>query len=94
MTITHRSREIFGGFVGRFRHAEWLRKHAFGPDVFLFRNLETGQVLYTQLPFPQVRYRRDSGFQHKDKGNINQFFNIGIQHQETVSKPQLAKQIT
>lgn len=34
----------------RFRPASWLAKNDFGPQVFLFRNLESGQVVYSQLP--------------------------------------------
>lgn len=52
--MNHRSKQIFDGFVGRFRHSKWLHARGFGPDVFLFRNLESGQVMYTQLPFTQV----------------------------------------
>lgn len=52
--IEHRALRIFGNkFGGKFRHESFLRRHGFGPDVFLFRNLETGQVVYTQLPFVQ-----------------------------------------
>ncbi|KAH3682580.1 hypothetical protein WICPIJ_006455 [Wickerhamomyces pijperi] len=34
----------------RFRNAKWLDTNKFGPQVFIFRNLESGQVLYSQLP--------------------------------------------
>ncbi|KAH3899187.1 related to Mitochondrial homologous recombination protein 1 [Saccharomycodes ludwigii] len=34
----------------RFRTAKWLSKAGFAPQVFLFRNLESGQVCYSQLP--------------------------------------------
>ncbi|CEP24199.1 MHR1 [Cyberlindnera jadinii] len=34
----------------RFRSANWLAKNGYAPQVFLFRNLESGQVLYSQLP--------------------------------------------
>ncbi|CAN6628400.1 hypothetical protein TRVA0_011S02916 [Trichomonascus vanleenenianus] len=39
--------------AGKYRTPTWLRKHRYGPNVFVFRNLETNQVLYTQTPFPQ-----------------------------------------
>lgn len=53
--LNHRKLKIFGNhFGGKLRQHRWLEKHAFGPDVFLFRNLESGQVLYTQVPFPQA----------------------------------------
>jgi hypothetical protein len=34
----------------RFRQAKWLASNGYGPQVFLFRNIESGQVLYSQLP--------------------------------------------
>ncbi|ODV59165.1 mitochondrial 54S ribosomal protein mL67, partial [Ascoidea rubescens DSM 1968] len=34
----------------RFRRPGWLRKNGYAPQVFLFRNIESGQVLYSQLP--------------------------------------------
>ncbi|CCD24068.1 mitochondrial 54S ribosomal protein mL67 NDAI_0C04080 [Naumovozyma dairenensis CBS 421] len=34
----------------RFRPATWLKKSGYAPHVYLFRNLEQGQVLYSQLP--------------------------------------------
>ncbi|KAH3673265.1 hypothetical protein WICMUC_003724 [Wickerhamomyces mucosus] len=34
----------------RFRSAKWLEKNSFAPQVFVFRNLESGQVIYSQLP--------------------------------------------
>lgn len=51
--LNHRHLQIFNKFVGKFRDATWLKNNGFGPDVYLFRNLESGQVLYTQLPYPQ-----------------------------------------
>lgn len=36
--------------VSRFRTAQWLQKAGFAPQVFVFRNLESGQVVYSQLP--------------------------------------------
>ncbi|AMD19211.1 HBR310Wp [Eremothecium sinecaudum] len=36
--------------TSRFRTAKWLQKSGFAPQVFLFRNLESGQVVYSQLP--------------------------------------------
>lgn len=36
--------------ASRFRTANWLKKAGFAPQVFLFRNLESGQVVYSQLP--------------------------------------------
>lgn len=35
----------------RFHNANWLKNKGFAPQVFLFRNLESGQVLYSQLPY-------------------------------------------
>lgn len=34
----------------RFRTGKWLQKSGYAPQVFLFRNLESGQVVYSQLP--------------------------------------------
>lgn len=34
----------------RFRPAGWLQKNEFGPQVFIFRNIESGQVIYSQTP--------------------------------------------
>lgn len=34
----------------RFRAAKWLASNDFAPQVFLFRNIESGQVLYSQIP--------------------------------------------
>lgn len=48
--------------AGKFRRPGWLQKHRYGPNVFVFRNLETNQVLYTQTPFPQ-RYNIKKQFQ-------------------------------
>lgn len=67
--VNHRALRIFGNhFGGRFRHPTWLQRHGFGPDVFLFRNLESGQVLYTQLPFTQA-YNIKTQFQNPNWQN-------------------------
>ncbi|KAI0463854.1 hypothetical protein LJB42_002862 [Komagataella kurtzmanii] len=34
----------------KLRSAKWIQKNGFAPQVFLFRNIETNQVLYSQLP--------------------------------------------
>lgn len=36
--------------ITKFRPASWLQKAGYAPQVFLFRNLESGQVLYSQFP--------------------------------------------
>lgn len=36
--------------VTKFRPAAWLQKAGYAPQVFIFRNLESGQVLYSQFP--------------------------------------------
>ena len=36
--------------ASRFRPVEWIKKAGYAPQVFVFRNLESGQVLYSQLP--------------------------------------------
>ncbi|KAH3661186.1 hypothetical protein OGAPHI_006593 [Ogataea philodendri] len=34
----------------RFRQPQWLAGNGFAPHVYLFRNIESGQVLYSQTP--------------------------------------------
>lgn len=34
----------------KFRNSHWLKTNDFAPQVFLFRNIETGQVIYSQTP--------------------------------------------
>ncbi|CAR24866.1 mitochondrial 54S ribosomal protein mL67 [Lachancea thermotolerans CBS 6340] len=52
----------------RFRTAQWLKKAGFAPQVFLFRNLESGQVIYSQVPvFNQ--HQIDALFQRPDWAN-------------------------
>lgn len=34
----------------KFRNSHWLKTNDFAPQVFLFRNIETGQVVYSQTP--------------------------------------------
>lgn len=36
--------------ASRFRPAQWLAKAGFSPSVYMFRHLEHGQVLYSQVP--------------------------------------------
>ncbi|QLQ80973.1 hypothetical protein HG537_0E03280 [Torulaspora globosa] len=36
--------------IRKFRPASWLQKAGFAPQVFIFRNLESGQVVYSQFP--------------------------------------------
>ncbi|AET38689.1 mitochondrial 54S ribosomal protein mL67 Ecym_3190 [Eremothecium cymbalariae DBVPG len=36
--------------ASRFRTAKWLQKAGYAPQVYVFRNLESGQVIYSQLP--------------------------------------------
>lgn len=45
-------RPVYGGL----RSARWLRSFKYGPMVTAFRNLETGQVLFTQTLHPQQFY--------------------------------------
>jgi hypothetical protein len=44
---------------GAFRTAEWYRQRKLGPLVCAFRNIETGQVLFTQTLHPQEWYIKD-----------------------------------
>lgn len=50
----------------RYRPASWLRKNEFAPQVFLFRNMESGQVLYSQLPTFTVSFDSTSQITKKD----------------------------
>jgi len=34
----------------KFRTAFWLRENEFAPQIYLFRNIESGQVIYSQTP--------------------------------------------
>ncbi|GMF06850.1 unnamed protein product [[Candida] boidinii] len=34
----------------QFRNSNWLKTNGFAPQVYLFRNIESGQVIYSQLP--------------------------------------------
>ncbi|SCV03407.1 LAME_0H10176g1_1 [Lachancea meyersii CBS 8951] len=52
----------------RFRTAKWLQKAGFAPQVFLFRNLESGQVIYSQLPV-FAQYQIDAQFKRPDWAN-------------------------
>ncbi|CCE62825.1 hypothetical protein TPHA_0D01860 [Tetrapisispora phaffii CBS 4417] len=36
--------------AARFRPTKWLKAAGYSPQVFVFRNLQSGQVLYSQLP--------------------------------------------
>lgn len=44
---------------GAFRTAEWYRQRKLGPLVCAFRNIESGQVLFTQTLHPQEFYIKD-----------------------------------
>ncbi|SMN20837.1 similar to Saccharomyces cerevisiae YDR296W MHR1 Protein involved in homologous recombination in mitochondria [Maudiozyma saulgeensis] len=41
--------------ISRFRPAQWLQKKGLAPHVYLFRNLEKGQVVYSQMPLVSQR---------------------------------------
>ncbi|QPG74377.1 hypothetical protein FOA43_001704 [Brettanomyces nanus] len=36
--------------ASKFRNANWLKVNGFAPQIFLFRNIESGQVIYSQTP--------------------------------------------
>lgn len=36
--------------ISKFRPASWLEKAGYAPQVFVFRNLESGQAIYSQFP--------------------------------------------
>lgn len=37
--------------ANKYRDAAWLLKKGYPSQIYVFRNLETGQVLYSQLPY-------------------------------------------
>ncbi|GMM35419.1 Mhr1 protein [Saccharomycopsis crataegensis] len=37
--------------AARFHDAKWLLSKGYSPSVYLFRNLESGQVIYSQFPY-------------------------------------------
>ncbi|CCH60137.1 hypothetical protein TBLA_0C03340 [Henningerozyma blattae CBS 6284] len=45
--------------TSRFRTAKWLQKAGYAPQVFIFRNLESGQILYSQVPVFSQRQIND-----------------------------------
>ncbi|GCE96981.1 mitochondrial ous recombination protein 1 [Zygosaccharomyces mellis] len=54
--------------VSKFRPATWLEGAGYAPQVFVFRNLETGQVLYSQFPnFTQQQVNKQ--YQRTDWSN-------------------------
>ncbi|CAH01516.1 mitochondrial 54S ribosomal protein mL67 [Kluyveromyces lactis] len=54
--------------ITKFRPANWLQKAGYAPQVFLFRNLESGQVLYSQ--FPTFSWKQiDTNFQRPNWEN-------------------------
>ncbi|CCF58290.1 hypothetical protein KAFR_0E01360 [Kazachstania africana CBS 2517] len=36
--------------MNKFRTAKWLKTHNFAPQVYIYRNLELGSTVYTQVP--------------------------------------------
>ncbi|GMG28258.1 unnamed protein product [Ambrosiozyma monospora] len=36
--------------ASKFRNTHWLKSNGFAPQIFLFKNLESGQVVYSQTP--------------------------------------------
>ncbi|CEP63754.1 mitochondrial 54S ribosomal protein mL67 LALA0_S09e01750g [Lachancea lanzarotensis] len=54
--------------ASRFRTAQWLQKAGFAPQVFLFRNLESGQVIYSQMPV-FAQHQIDMQFKRPDWSN-------------------------
>ncbi|KAL6949811.1 hypothetical protein ACO0QE_000473 [Hanseniaspora vineae] len=52
-----------------FRTARWLQKAGYAPQVFVFRNLESGQVCYSQLPTINPRYVNKLQFKQCNKLN-------------------------
>lgn len=47
--------------ASQFRNSFWLKSNGFAPQVFLFRNIESGQVVYSQTPHV-TKYQIDQQF--------------------------------
>ena len=41
---------IFVKMASKFRNTFWLKENGFAPQIYLFRNIESGQVIYSQTP--------------------------------------------
>lgn len=52
----------------RFRNIAWLKTNDYAPQVFLFRNIETGQVVYSQTPHV-TKYQISQQFFRPNKEN-------------------------
>lgn len=52
----------------KFRNSHWLKTNEFAPQVFLFRNIETGQVVYSQTPHI-TKYQINQQFFRPNKEN-------------------------
>ena len=52
----------------KFRNSFWLKTNEFAPQVFLFRNIETGQVVYSQTPHV-TKYQIKQQFFRPNKEN-------------------------
>jgi hypothetical protein len=52
----------------KFRNSFWLKSNDFAPQVFLFRNIETGQVVYSQTPHV-TKYQIKQQFFRPNKEN-------------------------
>ena len=55
------SKNLVNKGLSRFRPGTWLAEKGYAPHVYLFRNLERGQVVYTQLPL--VGHKQATGAQ-------------------------------
>lgn len=52
----------------KFRNSFWLKNNEFAPQIFLFRNIETGQVVYSQTPHV-TKYQIKQQFFRPNKEN-------------------------
>lgn len=54
--------------ASKFRNSFWLQSNGFAPQVFIFRNIETGQTIYSQTPHV-TKYQIKQQFFRPNKEN-------------------------
>lgn len=60
----------------QFRNSNWLKTNGFAPQVYLFRNIESGQVIYSQLPHVSVCITIREDFKTNQKKFLLKVLNI------------------
>lgn len=54
--------------ASKFRTVQWLKTNDFAPQVYLFRNIQSGQVVFSQTPHV-TQYQIDQQFKQPNKEN-------------------------